>query len=120
MEASELEVTSMSGTRQAFRVLLRFHIHPGMERDFERTWLEIADVVTNHPANLEQWLMRSAEEPGIYYIISDWADEAGFRQFEGSDAHVGHRTRLHPFRSSGSMTTMQVVHHLRHQAVLAG
>lgn len=110
----------MPGKRKAFRVLLRFHIHPGMERDFERTWLAIADVVTNHPASLEQWLMKSAEEPSVYYIISDWADEAGFREFEHSAAHVGHRTKLHPYRSSGSMTTMQVVHHLRHEGVLAG
>jgi heme oxygenase (mycobilin-producing) len=110
----------VAGRRRAFRVLLRFQIHPGMEGDFERTWLGIADIVTDHPANLEQWLMKSMEEPGIYWIISDWVDEAGFRQFEHSDAHVGHRTRLHPFRSSGSMTTMQVIHHLRREDVLAG
>jgi heme-degrading monooxygenase HmoA len=95
-----------------FRVMLRMHIHPGMELDFERTWYAVADVVSSHPANIEQWLMHSAEEPGIYFIVSDWLDEAGFRSFEHSDEHVNHRTKLHPFRSAGSMTTAHIVYHL--------
>ncbi len=93
----------------SFRVLLRMQINPGMCDDFERTWREVGDSVTAHPANLGQWLMRSAEEPDVYYIISDWVDEPRFREFEHSEAHVGHRTKLHPYRSGGSMTTMHVV-----------
>ncbi|WP_433254672.1 antibiotic biosynthesis monooxygenase family protein [Streptosporangium sp. CA-135522] len=96
----------------AFRVMLRMQINPGMERDFEQTWLGIGNVITEHPANLGQWLMRSAEEEGIYYIISDWLDEPRFREFETSAAHLEHRTKLHPYRSGGSMTTMHVVTHL--------
>jgi heme-degrading monooxygenase HmoA len=97
---------------QAFRVMLRMQIKPGMEADFERVWLEIGDSVTGHPANLGQWLSRSAEEPGAYHIVSDWVDESQFREFEHSDGHLAHRQRLHPFRSGGSMTTMHVVAHL--------
>lgn len=95
-----------------FRVLLRMEIHPGLEADFERTWLEIGTVVTGHPANRGQWLLKSAEEEGIYYIISDWVDEPQFRQFEHSDQHLAHRVKLHPFRAGGAMTTMHVVHEL--------
>ncbi|WP_214410567.1 antibiotic biosynthesis monooxygenase family protein [Sphaerisporangium fuscum] len=95
-----------------FRVMLRMQINPGMEPDFERTWLGIGGVITGHPANLGQWLMRSAEEDGVYYIISDWVDEPRFREFETSDAHLEHRKKLHPYRSGGSMTTMNVVAHL--------
>jgi heme-degrading monooxygenase HmoA len=97
---------------QVFRVMLRMQIKPGMEADFERVWLKIGDSVTSHPANLGQWLSRSAEEPGVYYIVSDWADEPRFREFEHSDGHLAHRQKLHPFRSGGSMTTMRVVAHL--------
>ncbi|GAA3882059.1 antibiotic biosynthesis monooxygenase [Saccharothrix violaceirubra] len=92
-----------------FRVQLRMEIKPGHEADFERVWREIGDAVTGHPANLGQWLARSLEEPGIYYITSDWVDEPRFRDFETSEGHLRHRTRLHPFRSGGSMTTMTVV-----------
>lgn len=96
-------------TDEVFRVMLRMEIRPGMEADFERVWREVGDSVTGHPANLGQWLSRSAEEQGIYYIVSDWVDEPRFRAFETSERHLAHRTKLHPYRSGGSMTTMHVV-----------
>ncbi|GIF07073.1 antibiotic biosynthesis monooxygenase family protein [Actinoplanes siamensis] len=92
----------------AFRVMLRMQIKPGAEDEFERVWTEIGDSVTSHPANLGQWLSRS-EEKGVYYIVSDWVDEARFREFETSRRHLDHRQKLHPFRTGGTMTTMQVV-----------
>ncbi|MFJ9630093.1 antibiotic biosynthesis monooxygenase family protein [Streptomyces sp. NPDC091280] len=102
---------------QVFRVMLRMEIRPGMEHDFEKVWQEVGDSVTGHPANLGQWLSRSAEENGIYYIVSDWVNEPLFREFETSDGHVDHRRRLHPYRSGGSMTTMHVVAALTGAAV---
>ncbi len=102
----------MGAESATFRVLLRMQIRPGMEADFEQTWLDVGGVITSQPANLGQWLMRGVEEAGVYYIISDWVDEPRFREFERSDAHVEHRRRLHPYRSGGSMTTTRVVYHL--------
>jgi heme-degrading monooxygenase HmoA len=119
MSTAESEVTRATVGQQqpppaggTFRVMLVMHIHPGMEADFEQTWLRVGEAVTGHPANLGQWLMRSAEEPGVYHIISDWTDEPRFREFEHSAAHLAHRQKLHPFRSGGRMTTAQVVYHL--------
>jgi hypothetical protein len=66
-------------------------------------------VVTRHRANLGQWLARSDEEQGVYYIASDWVDEPQFRQFEHSEAHRRHRAMLHPLRTGGSMTTAHIV-----------
>jgi heme-degrading monooxygenase HmoA len=94
-----------------FRVMLRMEIKNGMEDAFESTWLKIGDSVTSHPANLGQWLCRS-DEPGVYYITSDWVNEPGFREFETSDRHIDHRQKLHPYRSGGAMHTMHVVAHL--------
>lgn len=94
-----------------FRVMLRMQITPGLEQEFERAWLAVGDAVTSHPANLGQWLSRS-EEPGVYYVVSDWKDEERFREFETSERHVVHRRELHPFRSGGSMVTMRVVAHM--------
>ena len=48
----------------------------------------------------------------MYFIVSDWVDEDGFRAFEDSAVHLAHRAKLHPYRSSGSFTTMHVVHAL--------
>ncbi|WP_200209269.1 antibiotic biosynthesis monooxygenase family protein [Micromonospora coerulea] len=98
--------------RGPFRVMLRMQIKPGMQEEFERVWLEVGDSVTSHPANLGQWLSRDDEDEGVYWIVSDWVNEPRFREFEHSDRHLEHRTRLHPYRSGGSMTTMRVVAHL--------
>ncbi|WP_018681833.1 antibiotic biosynthesis monooxygenase family protein [Actinokineospora enzanensis] len=92
-----------------FRVILQMRIREGMAEEFEKTWVSVGDVVAGDPANLGQWLMRSTTGDGHYYIISDWTDEAAFRTFEHSDAHVGHRERLQPFREGGRMWTTTVV-----------
>lgn len=92
-----------------FRVQLRMRIKTGCEAEFERVWQEVGDSVTDHPANLGQWLARSLDEEGIYYITSDWTDEDRFREFERSDRHLTHRRKLHPYRSDGSMVTMRIV-----------
>nr|CAM34339.1 putative monooxygenase [Streptomyces tendae] len=102
----------MSRSDGVFRVTLRMQIKPGLEDEFEKVWQEIGGAVTSHPANLGQWLSRSLDEQGVYYIVSDWADERRFREFETSARHVEHRQRLHPYRSGGSMTSMRVVAHL--------
>lgn len=95
-----------------FRVMLRMQIHPGREAEFEQAWLDGADVINSQPANLGQWLSRSAEEQGVYWIVSDWTDEPGFRTYELSEEHLVHRGRLHPYRSGGTMTTMTLLHSL--------
>jgi len=92
-----------------FRVLLRMQIKPGLAEELERTWLGVGKVITDHPANLGQNLLRSTDEEGVYYIVSDWLDEPRFREFERSPEHLEHRTKLHPYRSGGSMWTMQTV-----------
>ena len=109
----------MGAGGQVFRVMLRLQVHPGMEADFERTWLRIGSAVADHPAGRGQWLLRGAQEPSTYYITSDWADEPQFREFEHSDVHLGHRQLLAPFRAGISMTTMHVVHDLPAAAVRA-
>ncbi|GAA1858987.1 antibiotic biosynthesis monooxygenase family protein [Asanoa iriomotensis] len=93
-----------------FRVLLRMEIHPGMEHEFEQTWHRVGSAIVTHPANLGHWLSRGAEDKSVYYVVSDWVDEARFREFEKSEAHVKHREQLHPYRSKGSMTTMRVIY----------
>jgi len=104
----------MSGT--AFRVLLRMQIRPGLERDFERVWLDIGCTIAGQPGVLGQTLLETIED-GTYLTVSDWTDEPAFRRFEHSAEHVGNRRRLEPFRVGGSMTTMQVVHRVAGPAI---
>lgn len=93
----------------AFRVMLRMEVEPGSADAFEEEWVKGTDAVTGHPANLGQWLARDTVERSVYWIVSDWVDEPGFRAFEDSPAHLEHRARLHPFRSGGSFHTMEIV-----------
>jgi heme-degrading monooxygenase HmoA len=90
--------------------MLRMQIHPGMEDEFERAWLDADTDLAAEPANLHRWLLRSSTEDGVYYIVSDWVNEDGFRAFENSPQHLSHRAKLHPYRSSGSFTAMHVIH----------
>ncbi|WP_131736982.1 antibiotic biosynthesis monooxygenase family protein [Actinomadura roseirufa] len=99
----------MADETRIFRVMLRMNIKPGMEREFEETWHSVGHAITEDPANIRQWLSREDGEEGVYHVVSDWVDEPGFRLFERSDKHLEHRTKLHPYRSSATMATMQVV-----------
>ncbi|MDL4774130.1 MULTISPECIES: antibiotic biosynthesis monooxygenase family protein [Thermomonosporaceae] len=110
----------MAATSGIFRVMLRMSIHPGKEREFEETWYKVGHAITEHPANLRQWLSRCDDEDGAYYVVSDWVSEPGFREFERSPEHLDHRTRLHPFRASASMVTMHVVYEMTGRALAGG
>nr|BAA23151.1 unnamed protein product [Actinomadura hibisca] len=103
---------TMADSGPVFRVMLRMEIVPGREAEFERVWYSVGDTVSGNPANLGQCVLRSDDEESVYYIMSDWIDEARFREFERSDGHVEHRRKLHPYRVKGSMATMKVVHDL--------
>jgi heme-degrading monooxygenase HmoA len=92
-----------------YRVMLKMNIRPGMEDEFEKTWREVGTSVTDFYGNRGQWLARSLDEDGVYYVTSDWTDEVAFREFETSERHLHHRERLHPFRSSGAMSLLRIV-----------
>lgn len=108
-EAARADADRADERGPVFRVLLRAEIAEGREKEFEEAWRQVGEVITGQSANLGQWLMRSHDEPGVYYIISDWTDEEHFRAFERSEAHVGHRSKLQPFRTKGSMVTTDIV-----------
>jgi heme oxygenase (mycobilin-producing) len=98
-------------TSEIYRVMLKFTVTQGTEAAFERVWFGIAERVRSTPGNLEQWLMRDADHASTYYLISDWTDEARFREFERSPEHAADRASLTPFRYGVSMATMWVLRH---------
>ncbi|WP_019869956.1 antibiotic biosynthesis monooxygenase family protein [Salinispora oceanensis] len=99
-----------------FRVLLTVQVVSGREVEFEHEWLAGRDVIAGHPSNRGHWLSRAKNDSSTYYVMSDWIDEASFREFERSKAHLSHRQKLHPFRVSGSMVTMSVLSGCAHAA----
>jgi heme-degrading monooxygenase HmoA len=97
---------------QVFRVELTLEIQPGREQEFEKTWLSVGQLVSEHPNNLSQSLSASREAPGRYRIISDWTDEENFRRYEQSDKHAQHIQRLRELRARGTMELLTVLHTL--------
>ncbi|MFM9368692.1 antibiotic biosynthesis monooxygenase family protein [Streptomyces sp. Da 82-17] len=93
-------------------VILRMEIFPGKTAEFERTWLAIGESIAGEPANRGQSLVRSLEEEGVYYVVTDWSSEAEFRAFETSERHVQNRRRLQPYRRAGDMAVTEPVHRL--------
>ncbi|WP_017596454.1 antibiotic biosynthesis monooxygenase family protein [Nocardiopsis potens] len=93
-----------------FRAVLRMEIRPGTGPEFERTWAGIARSISAESANLGQWLLRESGGADVYYVLTDWTDEAGFRKFELSEPHVRNRELLGRYRQAGSMETMTLVH----------
>ncbi|WP_371671425.1 antibiotic biosynthesis monooxygenase [Streptomyces sp. NBC_00289] len=110
-------MTETAGTRTAdggepTRVILRMEVYPELAADFERVWLSVGESIAREPANLGQLLVRSTEEEAVYYVLTDWAGERAFRDFEVSHRHTLHRQRLKPFRRGGDMAVTEVVHRL--------
>ncbi|MFC6085818.1 antibiotic biosynthesis monooxygenase family protein [Sphaerisporangium aureirubrum] len=93
-----------------YRVMVKMRIHPGMERDFEKTWRDIAATIARHPANVAQSMAKSPDEDGVYYVTSDWRNKERFHEFEHSPEHAANRMRLDPYRDPAgtSMTPMYV------------
>ena len=94
-----------------FRLLLQMDVIPAHVAEFEAAWSQIADRVATNPASLGQALMRGVEDPGRYYVVTDWTDENAFRSFERSGEHEANRARLAPYRTGVTMTTTHLVAH---------
>lgn len=91
-----------------FRMMLRLEIVPGCDADFEATWRAVAAEVSQGSECLRQWLLRVPAEPGVYFIVSDWADAAAFQRFRESPGHDGHASRLKPFQRSMTVTLTEI------------
>jgi len=98
--AQPARATDPSTVDGVVRVLVRTQIYPGMADEFERVYMETDADLADDPASLHRWLLRSATEENVYYIMSDWTSEEGFRAFEAGATHVAHAAKLYPYRSA--------------------
>jgi heme-degrading monooxygenase HmoA len=102
----------MSALTPEWRIMLTLDIYPEQTTEFEKVWSDVGASVAANPANLGQWLLRDADQPHLYYVVSDWTSKEEFTRFEQSERHLHHRQLLHPYRRTGSMTAMTFVAHL--------
>lgn len=92
------------------RTVLAMRARPGCEQRFETEWLRAAEHIRTLDGCLRQDLVRDADDPRSYLIISDWADRERLDAFGRSE----HRDRLlrvvRELRESAQRHTYQVLH----------
>jgi quinol monooxygenase YgiN len=92
------------------RTVLAMRTKEGCEQRFEAEWLSAAAEIGTVDGCLRQDLIRDADDPRSYLIISDWADRERLDAFGRSE----HRDRLlrviRELRESAHRHTYQVLH----------
>ena len=95
------------------RTVLAMRAREGCEQRFEAEWLCAAQEIRTLDGCLRQDLVRDADDPRTYLIISDWADRERLDAFGRSV----HRDRLlavvRELRESAQRHTYQVLHSVR-------
>ncbi|SCF08346.1 Quinol monooxygenase YgiN [Micromonospora viridifaciens] len=98
------------------RTVLAMRTRQGCEERFEKEWLAAAEEIRTLDGCLHQDLVRDADDPRSYLIISDWADRERLDAFGRSE----HRDRLlrmiRELRESAQRNTYQVLHSVRSEA----
>ncbi|MFV2013031.1 MULTISPECIES: putative quinol monooxygenase [unclassified Micromonospora] len=90
--------------------MLSMRTRPGCERRFETEWQAIADQIRMLDGCLRQDLVRDADDPRSYLIITDWADRERLDAF-GRSAQRDRLLRvIRELRESAQRHTYQVLH----------
>jgi quinol monooxygenase YgiN len=96
--------------------VLAMRAREGCEQQFESEWFSAAQEIRALDGCLRQDLVRDADDPRSYLIISDWADRERLDAFGRSE----HRDRLlrvvRELRESAQRHTYQVLHSMRSES----
>ncbi|MEV4846555.1 antibiotic biosynthesis monooxygenase [Micromonospora matsumotoense] len=100
----------------AVRTVLAMRTREGCAERFEAEWLSAAAQIRLLDGCLRQDLVRDADDPRSYLVISDWADRERLDAFGRSE----HRDRLlrvvRDLRESAERHTYQVLHSMPSRA----
>jgi quinol monooxygenase YgiN len=92
------------------RAVLAMRTREGCERRFEAEWLTIADQIRTLDGCLRQDLVRDADDPRSYLIITDWVDRERLDAFGRSDQRDRLLRVIRDLRESAQRHTYQVLH----------
>ncbi len=92
------------------RTVLAMRARAGCEERFEAEWLSAAEEIRTLDGCLHQDLVRDADDPRSYLIISDWVDRERLDAF-GRSVHRDRLLRvIRELRESAQRHTYQVLH----------
>lgn len=95
------------------RTLLAMRTRQGCEERFEVAWRSVAEQIRALDGCLRQDLLRDADDPRSYLIISDWADRERLDAF-GRSVHRDRLMRvIRELRESAQRHTYHVLHTVR-------
>lgn len=95
------------------RTVLAMRTREGCEQRFEAEWLTVAEKIRTLDGCLRQDLVRDADDPRAYLIISDWADRERLDAF-GRSVHRDRLLRVvRELRESAQRHTYLVLHSVR-------
>ncbi|RBY75102.1 antibiotic biosynthesis monooxygenase [Geodermatophilus sp. TF02-6] len=98
-----------SGGRAAVRTILRMRTREGCEAQFEAAWRTAAAEISRVPGNLQQELIRDADDPRTFLITSDWTDRAAVDGFGRSSAREMLTEALRDLREDAARNTYEVL-----------
>lgn len=93
--------------------MIALRAREGCEQQFETEWLSVAENIRRMDGCLRQDLVRDADDPRSYLIISDWADRERLDAFGHSDGRERLLKVVRELRESAQRHTYQVLHSLR-------
>ncbi|SCE99860.1 putative quinol monooxygenase [Micromonospora mirobrigensis] len=92
------------------RTVLAMRTRPGCEERFEAEWLAAAEQIGTLDGCLRQDLVRDADDPRTYLVISDWADRDRLDAFGRSEQRDHLLRIIRELRESAERHTYQVLH----------
>jgi quinol monooxygenase YgiN len=95
------------------RTVLAMRARAGCEQRFEAEWLAAAEQIRTLDGCLRQDLVRDADDPRNYLIISDWADRERLDAFGRSEQRDHLLRVIRDLRESAQRNTYQVLHSVR-------
>jgi len=98
------------------RTVLAMRTREGCERRFEAEWLVAAEKISTLDGCLRQDLVRDADDPRSYLIISDWTDREQLDAFGRSEQRDQLMAVIRDLRESAERHTYQVLHSVRREA----
>jgi quinol monooxygenase YgiN len=97
------------------RTVLSMRTREGCEQRFEAEWLSAAEEIRALAGCLHQDLVRDADDPRRYLIISDWADREQLDAFGRSEQRDRLLRVVRELRESAQRNTYQVLHSVRRE-----
>jgi quinol monooxygenase YgiN len=92
------------------RAVLTMRTRDGCEQRFEDEWLSVATEIGTLDGCLRQDLIRDADDPNSYLVISYWADRERLDAF-GRSEHCDRLLRVvRPLRESAQRHIYHVLH----------